>query len=166
MTCKVAGVFATEAGSNGGIINVMYNLITKIEVLEPPRLRVTFNTGEVMDVNLQPLVDKGGVFIRLTDAEYLRSCKIMEGGHFLAWPDDLDIAADSLKRRGVLIQTLASPVSQPTSNGLFGWAVILLRKLRQSDDSAAATSSRERVHSVKPSQGSELQKPGGPQARA
>jgi hypothetical protein len=82
---------------------MMYTLITAVEPLVPPILRITLNTGEQLDVNLQPLVDKGGIFARLADYEYLRQCEIMEGGHFLAWPEDLDISAESLKRRGTPI---------------------------------------------------------------
>ena len=74
--------------------------ITSVHPLGGGRLLLRFVNRTWVTVDFADLIAKGGVFSRLADDDYLAAVRIMEGGYFLEWPDELDIGADSLWRRG------------------------------------------------------------------
>ena len=74
--------------------------IAEVHSLGSGRMLLLFINGTWVTVDFAELIAKGGVFTRLADDDYLAAARIMEGGYFLEWPDELDIGADSLWRRG------------------------------------------------------------------
>lgn len=73
----------------------------------PPRLiearpldghvvHLRFEDGLAADVDLSYLLDFGGVFEPLQDVEYFRRLSIDEGGNTIAWPNEADIAPETL----------------------------------------------------------------------
>ncbi|CAN5329820.1 hypothetical protein BH20GEM2_BH20GEM2_14200 [soil metagenome] len=61
------------------------------------RIRITFADGYIGVVDLDPLIQKGGVFVALSAPEVRRRVEIGPGGRFLEWPGDIDLCADSLR---------------------------------------------------------------------
>lgn len=64
--------------------------------LDGYRVQVRFADGLEADVDLSYLVDAGPVFEPLRDLDFFRSLKIDECGVTIAWPNNADIAPDTL----------------------------------------------------------------------
>jgi hypothetical protein len=71
-------------------------LVTKVQVITPYGLEVTFSDGTVRRVNLASLLEKvsGPVFGPLKDPEYFAQAYIE--GFTVAWPNGADIAPEAL----------------------------------------------------------------------
>jgi hypothetical protein len=74
---------------------------------------LTFADGEMRDVDLTPLISKGGIFSRSADDFYLASGVIEDYGYCMEWPGDpvLDMGADTLKDRGRVVQQPAQKIA-------------------------------------------------------
>jgi hypothetical protein len=59
-------------------------------------LRLTFADGETHDVDLAPLVRRGGVFAGLRDETRFAEARVSERGRAVEWPGDVDLCADAL----------------------------------------------------------------------
>lgn len=59
-------------------------------------VRVRFEDGLAADVDLSYLLDYGGVFAPLRDREYFRSLKADAEAGTIVWPNDADIAPETL----------------------------------------------------------------------
>jgi hypothetical protein len=85
----------------------MTERIVKFESLGRGRILLTFEPGEVLEVDLNPLIERGGAYSRLADDGYLSQATLEDWGHTLEWPGELDMGADTLHSRG-------TPVSSAT----------------------------------------------------
>jgi len=78
--------------------------IKSFRALGACRIQIQYSGGEWIEVDLSDLVAVGNLLAQLADDQYLAQGKIGEGAHFIEWPGELDIHADSLWARGVPIE--------------------------------------------------------------
>ena len=71
-------------------------LLTEATPLDGYRVHLRFADGLAADVDLAYLVGSGPVFEPLRDPDYFRRLKIDECGLTIAWPNEADIAPDTL----------------------------------------------------------------------
>jgi hypothetical protein len=71
-------------------------LLAEAKPLDGYRVHLRFADGLAADVDLSYLVGRGPVFEPLRDPAYFRKLKIDECGVTIAWPNEADIAPDTL----------------------------------------------------------------------
>jgi hypothetical protein len=71
------------------------NLI-EAEPLDGYKVHLRFADGLAADVDLSYLCEFGGVFEPLRDIEFFRRLKVDDGGNTIAWPNEADIAPETL----------------------------------------------------------------------
>jgi hypothetical protein len=74
----------------------------KVIAAEPKRnfiVHVRFEDGAEGDVDLTYLTKYGGVFEKLRDPDYFRRVRIYPAGQTIFWPNDADIAPETLYTR-------------------------------------------------------------------
>jgi hypothetical protein len=64
------------------------------------RVRLTYDTGETIEVDFTPYLERGGVFVLLRDPSFFAQVRIGEHGRFLQWPGELEFCADALFLKG------------------------------------------------------------------
>lgn len=74
----------------------MYYDVVEAKYIEGCKLELTFENGKRGIVDLQDYIKKGGVFSRFSDIEYFKQFYINKELGVLCWPDDLDIAPETL----------------------------------------------------------------------
>lgn len=74
----------------------MYSSVLKVEHVEGYRLEITFENGKKGIVDFKDYAKLGGVFSRFSDIEYFKKFYINEEVGALCWPDELDIAPETL----------------------------------------------------------------------
>jgi hypothetical protein len=72
--------------------------VESVEILEYPKLAVTFNTHEKKIFDLSPYLDKG-IFTELKDVSYFKRVKATNGT--IEWPNGQDFCPDTLYIRGI-----------------------------------------------------------------
>lgn len=77
----------------------MMKRISSAEPLTGNVLRLTYASGECMDVDFTETITRGGVFARLGDESYFQQVSVSKDGRFVEWPDELDFCADALFER-------------------------------------------------------------------
>lgn len=89
--------------------------IIKLERIKPERIRLYFEDGAVREYVPSRYASKGTVFEPLADRTYSLRCRLVHGGGGLAWPNNADIDADSLRRMGRAVgaEKLASSATKP-----------------------------------------------------
>jgi len=73
--------------------------VESVEILEYPKLVVTFNTHEKKIFDLSPYLEKG-IFMELKDMSYFNRVKATNGT--IEWPNGQDFCPDTLYINGVL----------------------------------------------------------------
>lgn len=71
-------------------------MILEAEPLDGYLVRVRFEDGTLADVDLSYLLDYGGVFEPLRDLEYFRRVRADREAGTIVWPNDADIAPETL----------------------------------------------------------------------
>jgi hypothetical protein len=71
-------------------------MILEAEPLDGCLVRVRFTDGTAADFDLSSLLDYGGVFEPLRDPEYLRQLRADREAGTIVWPNDADIAPETL----------------------------------------------------------------------
>jgi len=74
----------------------MYYNAVQAYYLEGHKLEITFEDGKKGIVDFVDYIDKGGVFSRFADIEYFKQAYVDPELGVLCWPDDLDIAPETL----------------------------------------------------------------------
>jgi len=74
----------------------MYYDVVEVRYIEGYKLELTFDNGKKGIVDLQCYIQKGGVFSRFSDIEYFKRFYINKELGVLCWPDDVDIAPETL----------------------------------------------------------------------
>jgi len=74
----------------------MYYEIKEARHIEGYKLEITFENGKNGIIDLQEYINKGGVFSRFSNFEYFKRFYINKELGVLCWPDDLDIAPETL----------------------------------------------------------------------
>lgn len=64
--------------------------------LDDYEVHLKFEDGLAADVDLSYLLEFGGVFEPLRDHAYFRELTINNGGNTIAWPNEADIAPETL----------------------------------------------------------------------
>jgi len=72
--------------------------IKSVEVLEFPKLKVTFNTDEKKIFDVSPYLDKG-IFVELQNEDYFKQVKATNGT--IEWPNGQDFCPDTLYVKGL-----------------------------------------------------------------
>jgi len=72
------------------------NRIQSFAIEANRRLRLTYSDGVSVTLDVQPLIDAGGVFAALRDDAVFNRVKIGAGGRSIEWPGDIDLCADAL----------------------------------------------------------------------
>ena len=71
-------------------------LITEATSVDGYTVRVGFEDGTVGEVDLSYLLDYGGVFAPLRDLDYFRRLRADAEAGTIVWPNDADIAPETL----------------------------------------------------------------------
>lgn len=71
------------------------NLVEAV-ALDGYRVHLEFADGLAADVDLGYLVGQGPVFEPLRDLDYFRRLRIVDGGCTIEWPNEADIAPETL----------------------------------------------------------------------
>ncbi len=74
----------------------MYYDVIEARYIEGYRLELTFENGKKGVVDFKDYVKLGGVFSRFSDLEYFKKFYINEEIGVLCWPDEVDIAPETL----------------------------------------------------------------------
>lgn len=72
--------------------------VTQVAPRDDFHLELTFDTGERKIFDVKPYLDKG-VFRRLQDIQLFKQAYV--GGGTVCWPQDLDIAPETLYDRSI-----------------------------------------------------------------
>jgi hypothetical protein len=70
--------------------------LIKAVPLDGHEVHLEFEDGLAADVDLSYLLEFGGVFEPLRDAEFFRELRIDDGGDTIAWPNEADVAPETL----------------------------------------------------------------------
>lgn len=73
--------------------------VTAVEVLHGRVLRLTFETGEIRDVDVGPLL-WGAAFAPLSDDEEFHRVQVDPDAGTIVWPNGADLSATTLYRLG------------------------------------------------------------------
>jgi hypothetical protein len=79
-------------------------------------LRLWFQDGSVRDLDMIMEANRGGVFSRLLDAEYVRKMKPSVDGYILEFPDGVTWSAQVCWLEGVPVQDKTAIKPAPHSN--------------------------------------------------
>lgn len=71
-------------------------LINDVKIVDVMNIEITWNTGEVLKVDLSDTIKRNAAFKELADLEVLSKAKIEEWGHGIDWPNGIDMGADRL----------------------------------------------------------------------
>jgi hypothetical protein len=74
----------------------MYYDLAEIKFLENRKMELTFEDGKKGVVDFESYTKRGGLFSRLTDPQYFKKAYVDEDWKVLCWPDNLDIAPETL----------------------------------------------------------------------
>lgn len=78
------------------VLLVLPPKLTEAVPLDGYEVRLRFADGLTADVDLSYLLDYGPVFEPLRDIEYFRQLRIEEFGSTIEWPNEADIAPETL----------------------------------------------------------------------
>ena len=81
--------------------------VTKVEILDAFKVRVTFKDGTVGAVDLADVVGKGPVFEPLQDLAYFRRVRVSRTLGTIVWPNGADIAPETLHAPALATSTAA-----------------------------------------------------------
>jgi Protein of unknown function (DUF2442) len=73
--------------------------LVEAKVLAGYEVYLRFADGLAADVDLSYLLDFGGVFEPLREVEFFRELTIDDGGNTVCWPNEADIAPETLYDR-------------------------------------------------------------------
>ena len=77
-------------------------LLLDAEARDDHRVRVRFEDGLTAEVDLSYLLDYGGVFEPLRDVDYFRRLRADSEAGTIVWPNDADIAPETLYEKARL----------------------------------------------------------------
>ncbi len=60
------------------------------------RLRVTYDDGQTITVDFDPVIRQGGVFAPLADPAFFARAAVDPRGRAVSWPGEIDFCADAL----------------------------------------------------------------------
>ena len=69
---------------------------TEVKYIDGYKLEVSFETGEKGIVDLSDYTEMGGVFSRFADMNYFKQVFINKELGVLCWPDNVDIAPETI----------------------------------------------------------------------
>ena len=83
--------------------------VTKVKLRGDYRLHLTFDDGESGDVDMAPMIAKGGVFSELAETSFFQKVTVNADVGTICWPNGADVCPDVL-------------YSLATGKGLPDWA--------------------------------------------
>jgi len=97
-----------------GIIITMMYLVKEIVDVQPYVLTLKFNTGEILEVNLEDKLKKwskspNSLYKQLLDPDYFKSVKLEPDWETIYWDNGLDFCPDVLYSLGKTLET--SPIT-------------------------------------------------------
>lgn len=114
--------------------------LTKVEPLEPSRLRLFYETGEVKLFDVSPYLS-GPWYGQLKEPAYFRTVRLLPGGGGIEWSGGQDIAPHELYEQG-------TPVESPGWTGIpeeapDEWDLRMLKEIEEDPDCHAFASDEE-----------------------
>ena len=79
----------------------MFFDVIDVEYVKKYELKLIFENRKSGIVNLQNYINKGGVFKRFSNIEYFKKFYINKELGTVCWPDDLDIAPETLYNEAI-----------------------------------------------------------------
>lgn len=76
-------------------------------------IHLKYMNGLWVENDLSDLIAIGGIYARLADDEYLAQARIGDYGHWIEWPGEVDIGADTLWEDGVPVETPGLALAAP-----------------------------------------------------
>lgn len=80
--------------------------LIKVEPLDPLKLRLYYETGEVKLFDVTPYAT-GSWYGQLRDKNYFRTVKMLPGGIGIEWPEGQDIAPHELYENSISVKKTA-----------------------------------------------------------
>ncbi len=77
--------------------------LTKVEPVEPRKLRLFYETGEVKLFDVAPYIS-GPWYGELNEQSYFRTVRVLSGGAGIEWVNGQDIAPHELYEQGVPVR--------------------------------------------------------------
>ncbi len=77
--------------------------LTKVEPVEPRKLRLFYETGEVKLFDVAPYIS-GPWYGELNEQSYFRTVRVLPGGVGIEWRNGQDIAPHELYEQGVSVR--------------------------------------------------------------
>ncbi len=74
----------------------MYYDVIEVKHIDGYKLEITFENGQKGIVDFENYLNKGGMFSRFSNLEYFKQFYINKELGVLCWPDELDIAPETL----------------------------------------------------------------------
>jgi len=87
--------------------------ILKVAALDDFKVHIEFATGLEGDYDVQPLINRGGIFSALANPIIFSSVKIGEGGAYIEWYGDITIGGDTLFATILLLDKEKSEANDP-----------------------------------------------------
>lgn len=60
-------------------------------------VRLSYSDGAVVDFDVAPLIQQGGVYSALADPDQFSLVSVGERGRYIEWPGEIDFCADALR---------------------------------------------------------------------
>jgi hypothetical protein len=77
----------------------MHTLVS-VEPSSEYGLRLLYAETGLVEVDIRPLIEKGGVFAPLADRTVFAKVRLGDGGRYIEWPGEVDLCADALWLEG------------------------------------------------------------------
>lgn len=84
----------------------MFHKIKSVYALPEYRLCVQFSEGKTKIYDVQPLIEKEGVFRALKDKDLFSCVNVDVGGYGVVWTDEIDISCNELFENGTTVTKL------------------------------------------------------------
>ncbi len=88
----------------------MLSSITQVRPEPNYRLQLTYSDGAEIVVNLETLIERGGVFTALADPQFFAQVTLGERGRHIEWNGMIDFCADALRREDCFVREAESIV--------------------------------------------------------
>ena len=94
----------------------MHDVIA-VRCLDDHRLLVTFDDGREGEVDMSPMIKRGGVFAKLADPAFFRQVSVNSDVGTICWPNGADVCPDVLYSlaTGEPLPKWANPLEVPDS---------------------------------------------------
>ena len=80
----------------------MFHHVKSVVALPDFTVHLEYVDGDIIDVDIAPLIAQGGVFEALHDPRVFAQVRLGENGRYVEWPNGVDLCADALHEKAGL----------------------------------------------------------------